>query len=136
MNASGRTFCLGADDTVYLLPHTRYQAMLRDPAAHPIPRFASQRVRCADVSVELEGRKVVRTLGLNPYILEFDRHGVFVHDALDRVIFARQALMHRRPAAVEAADRAVASEGRWAPSAALASLILEAALGRVKSRRL
>jgi hypothetical protein len=136
MSASPRTFCLGSDDIVYVLPRTRYQAMLGDPAAHPIPRFANQSVRCADVFVELEGRKVVRAPGLNPYILEFDRHGVFVEDALLRVIFARQALMHPRPAAVEAADRAVASEGRWTPSAALASLIFETALGTRMSRRL
>ena len=136
MSTSTRTFCLGSDDTVFVLPHTRYHAMLSAPAAHPIERFASQRVRCADVSVELEGRKVVRTLGLNPYILEFDRNGAFVEDALLRVVFARQALMHRRPVAVEAADRAVASGGSWTPSAALASLILEAALGTRKSRRL
>jgi hypothetical protein len=114
--------------------------MLGDPAAHPIERFASQRVRCcAEVFVELEGRKPVRALSLNPFVLEFDGHGVLDREAhqramVDRNSEANQAIAGRASSMSEA-RRAVMNAAFWTPSEALAALIHDTALGKHKARR-
>lgn len=52
MGISSRTYCLTSDGVVYLLPRTRYAAMLDSPRTKPICRFAGMRIRCAEVSIE------------------------------------------------------------------------------------
>jgi hypothetical protein len=116
LKLSTRSFCLAADDALYALGSTRAIAMMRDPAAHPIPRFAGQHVRCAEIIVVLENRKPIRVAAQHFFMWQFDSQGV-----LDRKELSHDFLV---------------GGGRWRPSRALTALIRNAALGNVRTRRL
>ena len=116
MSASTRTFCLGSDDTVYVLPHTQYQAMLGDPAAHPILRFANQSVRCAATVVEVQDGERIRVDWISYFVMKFDGRGVLDREAhlrafVDRNSEANQAIAGKASSMSEA-RRAVMNAAR------------------------
>lgn len=144
MHLSFRRFLLDRDDDLYRLPNTTFERMLQNPTGHGLPRFAGQRVRMADVAVELLDRQTVRVVRITFSILTFDDGGF-----LDPVAFehhqragAELALAPalgppaRHATVVAAAPRFVDQGGRWAPSSLVARLIEQAALGRATCRRL
>ena len=118
--------------------------MLRDPLNHCLSDFARQRVRMADVIVELVAREPVRVVRRTFAILtfddagcidtaRFDRHQLaLAESALDPVFAARS----RNDTVVDAAHRFIAQGGTWTPSSRLARSIDDAALGRLPCRAL
>jgi len=144
MGFSGRIFLLDEADGLFSLPNTRFEQMLRDPTTHPLPRFAGARVRMAEAIVELENRRPIRVVRTSFDILAFDLQGCFDRRAFDRHQRAHAELALALPTAeparaatvVDATSRFVSQGGRWMPSPAVARLIEEAALGRVKCPRL
>jgi len=60
MSLRCRTFLIADDGTLYRLANARFDRMLRDPASYPLPALAGQRVRMADVVVEVIDRVPVR----------------------------------------------------------------------------
>gem|GEM_PF-5239879 len=51
-----RRFILGPDDTLYRLASAKFSRIVDDPESHRLERFAGQRVRMAEVIVELRDR--------------------------------------------------------------------------------
>jgi hypothetical protein len=144
MGLSCRRFLIARDDSLYRLPNTTFDRMLRDPANHRLAIFAGQRVRMADLIVELADggpRRVVRSTFA---VLAFDDEGGIDSARFEGQQFALAesalapvfAVPERDDTVVDAAHRFVAHGGAWTPSSSLARSIEEAALGRVPCRRL
>ncbi len=144
MGLSYRRFLIARDDGLYRLPNTTFDRMLRDPANHRLTIFAGQRVRMADLIVELADggpRRVVRSTFS---VLAFDDEGGIDTARFEGQQFALAesalapafAVQERDDTVVDAAHRFVAHGGAWTPSSSLARSIEEAALGRLPCRRL
>jgi hypothetical protein len=144
MGLSCRRFLIARDDTLGRLANTTFDRMLRDPLNHCLPDFARQRVRMADVTVELVDRKPVRVVRRTFAILTFDDAGgidtarfgrhqlALAASALDPVFAAH----NRNDTIVDAAHRFIAQGGSWTPSRRLARAIDDAAFGRLPCRAL
>ena len=148
MGLAYQFFLIDNDNRVYRIPISKFEAMLVDPEAHSISQFSGQRVRAANVVVELSNRVPTSVRRISYHVLIFDEAG-----RLDVAKFHRQefgkyeqrvvrALSWMRPdpeddgTVVEAADRFAARGGTWVPSVDLAASIEAAALGHVKTPRL
>lgn len=139
MGISSRTYCLTSDGVVYLLPRTRYAAMLDSPRTKPICRFAGMRIRCAEVSIETCGQKVTQVCSLNTYWMAFDEHGSLKADLLFESAHAHQHSLHARKSVDQQRmqeKQAIAAASRWQPTSDEVALIKDVALGRAQSRRL
>jgi len=144
MGLSYRRFLVARDGTPYRLANTHFDRMLRDPGSHLLPVLAGQRVRVADVVVELDGRLPVRVAMRNFGFMSFDLEGRIDLDLMRRQQWARAEVAlgsafdepTGQKAVVDASARFVARGGMWRPSKALADAIDEAALGRRKCQRL
>ena len=138
MGISSRRFLLDQDDCLYQLPNSTFERMLQDPGSNPIIRFASQRVRMADLLVELLNRQQIRIVRSTYGIFTFNSDGCFEPNTFERQQWARaeQALAPMpiefggTSTVVEAKTRFVAQGGNWTPSPALAYRIGDAALER------
>jgi hypothetical protein len=142
---STRTFILGPDDALYRLASAKFSRMVDDPESHRLERFAGQRVRMAEVIVEVRDRAPCAVVRLVYEMLGFDAEG-----RLDRANFIRQnaalaelaidpvipRLMEEEKTVVDAGSRFVARGGSWHPSAALQHEILRAALDETSYKRL
>jgi hypothetical protein len=144
MNLSSRRFLLAQDGVLYRLANTTFDRMLRNPGSHVLPVLAGQRVRMADLIVELTGGAPVRVVRSTFATLTFDDEG-----RMDSGRFTRQQWALAESAldpafggtkheekVLDAATRFIAQGGTWRPSSALARAINEAALGKVRCRRL
>ena len=89
MGISSRRFLLDQDDHLYQLPNSTYERMLQDPGSNPITRFASQRVRMANLLVELVGRQPIRVVQSAYGILTFNADGCFGPNTFERQQWAR-----------------------------------------------
>ena len=145
MGISSRRFLLDQDDRLYQLPHSTYERMRQDPGSHPITRFASQRVRMADLLVELVDRQPMRVVRCAYGIFTFNADGCFDPSTFERQQWARaeQALAPlstelggTSTVVVDAKTRFVAQGGQWTPSRGLACRIRDAALERGTYTRL
>lgn len=139
MGTSSRTYLLAADDSVYLLPRSKYRAMLRSPRDNPTPLFAGQRTRCVEIDVETLDRKVTWVCAINPYMLEFDSQGVLNADGLIKVALAKQDLASTKlvlSSSSAQAMQALVAASRWDPSPELIALLHEVAMGKAPAQRL
>ena len=144
MGLSCRRFLIARDDSLYRLPNTTFDRMLRDPANHRLAIFAGQRVRMADLIVELADGSPWRVVRSTFAVLAFDDEGGVDTARFEGQQFALAesalapvfAVPERDDAVVDAAHRFVAHGGAWTPSRSLVRSIEEAALGRVPCRRL
>lgn len=144
MGISSRRFLLDRDDHLYQLPNSTYERMRQDPGSNPITRFASQRVRMAELLVELVDRQPRRVVRSAYGIFTFNADGCFDPSTFERQQWARaeQALaplsteLGSTSTVVDAKTRFVAQGGQWAPSRGLACRIRDAALERGTYTRL
>ncbi len=142
MGVTFRRFLLGQDDGIFRLASAKFSRMIRDPSSEPILLFAGQRVRMADVLVELDGRAAVRIHRYAFAMLEFDRHGHLDFGKFEKQQFALAssaidaALATPDPEnkIVDAANRFVAHGGSWKPTHALKMRIEQAAFGELACR--
>ncbi|MCB1907532.1 MAG: hypothetical protein KDH15_09205 [Rhodocyclaceae bacterium] len=136
MGLSYRRFLLDRDDRLYRLPLAKLVRMFDDPAAHPLPRFAGQRVRSSEVIVELLDRVPQRVVWMTFGMFGFDHRGCLQPEEHARQQWARAelALAQLAPARasegriIDAANRFRARGGTWTPSSSLQRRIEEAAL--------
>jgi len=140
-----RRFILGPDDTLYRLASAKFSRMVDDPERHRLERFAGQRVRMAEVIVELRDRAPCAVVRRVFAMLRFDQEGRLDHAAFMRQNAALAELVVDRVLAglvakdtdvVDAGSRFVARGGSWQPSAALEREILRAALDATPYKRL
>jgi hypothetical protein len=142
MSVSIRKFLLDRDDTLYRLPTATFDRMLRFPETHRITRFASQRVRSAEVVVELMNGRPSAVLRSVFSMMMFKRDGTLLSPLRDPHVLARAELAlaldspDPRASVADAASRFVARGDAWKPPAALLRRIEQSALGRLKCSRI
>ncbi len=141
-----RHYLLDAQGTLYGVPNAAYDRMLRNPERHPVPRFAGQRVRSAEITVALSNGTPIAVERSSFNILTFKKNGALVSPLADRHVRASAALAlaldHPNPnhnpdtPVADASTRFLARGGRWTPTAAVKRQIEETALGRQKCESL
>ena len=83
---------LDVDGALYSLPNAAYDRMLDEPTRHRLPRFAGQRVRTAEIAVELVNGEPTRVVQSSFNILTFRNNGALVPPLSDRHLRARVEL--------------------------------------------
>jgi hypothetical protein len=146
MGLSLRLLVLDQTDRIYRLDTTRFDQMRDSPKKHPLPQFAGQRVRSAEVVVELVDRKPIRVVRTTFSILTFDEAGRLEAEVFDRQQFARFASAAARsgfgvdsdeqPGVRDARYLFDDRGGRWVPTKAQLRAIHDAAMGRKRTSRL
>ena len=142
MRVALRHFLLDREGALYRLPGAALDRMLNNRTRHRLARFAGQRVRSAEVVVEMMNGRPLRVLRSVFTVLTFQRDGTLVPPLQDRHIRARAELAlalgapARHTGIAEASTRFVARGGQWTPSAALVRRIEQAALGSQKCPRI
>ena len=142
MSLRCRTFLIADDGTLYRLANARFDRMLRNPASYRLPAFAKQRVRMANIFVEVVDRVPVCVVRSTFAMLTIDDDGridsskftqqqfALAETALARVLTVSES----NDGVIDATARFVAQGGSWAPSHSLARAIEDAALGRLRCR--
>ena len=132
-----RKFFVDDDGGLVPLRNTIFDRLLRDPQHHTMPAFTGQRVRMAEILVQLVDRRPTQVVRRVYFVAGFDEAGrldtarflaqqrALAESALDRV-FTEPAFADR---VLDAASRFIAQGGRWRPSEDLAQRIDDAALG-------
>ncbi len=142
MSVSIRKFLLDRDDTLYRLPTATFDRMLRFPKTHRLPQFTGQRVRSAEVVVELLNGRPIAVVRTVFSMMTFKRDGSLLSPLRDPHVLARAELAFAFDApdplasVSDAASRFVARGGQWKPPAALKRRIEQTALGRLKCPRI
>jgi hypothetical protein len=142
MSVSLRKFLLDRDDTLYRVPTATFDRMCRFPKTHRLPRFAGQRLRSAEVVVELMNGRPIAVIRSVFSMMTFKRDGTLLSPLRDPHVLAHAELAlvldppDPRTSVAEAASRFVARGGQWKPPAALLRRIEQTALGRLKCPRI
>jgi hypothetical protein len=142
MRVAVRHFLLDREGALYRLPSATLDRMLQIPTRHRLPRLAGQRVRSAEVAVEMMNGRPLRVVRSVFNMLTFKSDGTLVPPLQDRHVRARADLAlafgapARHASVAEASTRFVARGGQWTPSAALVRRIEQAALGTQKCPRI
>ena len=144
MSLRCRTFLIADDDTLCRLTNARFDRMLRDPTSYPLPAMAGQRVRMANIVVEVVDRVPVRVVRSTFAMLTIDDDGRIDSRKFTQQQFALAetalapvlAVSESNDGVIDATARFVAQGGSWAPSHSLARAIEDAAMGRLRCRRL
>lgn len=138
MGIGCRRFIVDHDGKLVRLRNTIFERLLRDPQHYSMPAFAGQRVRMAEVLVQLADRKPLRVARRVYFVVSFDEAGrldttrlqqqqwALAESAMDPVL----NLPGNDDYVLDAASRFIAQGGRWRPSNDLARRIDDAALGR------
>ena len=135
-----RIFLLDANDQIFRIALSRYDRMRRDPASCVLRQFAAQRVREAQVTIELRDRRPQQILRGTFGILPFDAKGSLDLEALRlhedaRVRTALKFPVVDLPGFQHTEDtklRFLANGTRWEPTAEQADALAWAALGMIK----
>jgi hypothetical protein len=136
-----RHYLLDSEGTLYRLPSAALDRMLQAPNRHRLARFAGQRVRSAEVVVEMVDGRPISVVRSVFNMLTFKRDGTLIPPLRDRHVRVRAELAlaldspDPRASVAEASTRFVARGGQWKPPAALARRIEQTALGRLKCPR-
>jgi hypothetical protein len=144
MGYSFRRYFVARDDLIYRVATAAFDRMLREPARFRMPDLAGQRVRSAEIVVELIDREAVAVVRTSYSVLAFDAAGRL---DLGRLFAQQQARVEtvlapvlaspgRDANIIEADARFIAQGGTWTPSKSRARAIDDAALGPRKCPRL
>jgi hypothetical protein len=140
MRLALRYFLLDREGVLYRLPSAALDRMLQVRSRLRITRFAGQRVRSAEVAVEMINGRPVRVIRSVCNVLTFKSDGTLLPTQQDRHARARVELAlaaaARRARITEASTRFLARGGEWKPSAALVRRMEQIALGRQKCPRI
>ena len=146
-STSLRFVLVSPNDEIFGLSQARFERMLSCPRHETLPEFAGQRVRAAEVVVELENRRPVRVCRIIFHYLHFDQQGSLNYDRYmkDGVTVMEAGIpdFHLKPddpKVLEARQRFAARRRDhsvwWCPTPDLEQAIMEAALDHRKCRRL
>jgi hypothetical protein len=142
MRLALRYFLVDREGVLYRLPSATLDRMLQVRGRLRLPRFAGQRVRSAEVAVELINRRPVRVVRSVFNMLTFKSDGALLPTEQDRHAQARvelalaRAAVARRAGVTDASTRFVARGGQWTPAPALVRRMEQIALGRQKCPRI
>ncbi|WP_428505117.1 hypothetical protein [Roseateles sp.] len=131
MGLSCRRYFLDQEERVIRMRITTFEGLMQNPALHTMPSLAGQRVRVAELIVQVNGRTVLQIVRRMYFVLPFDQDGRVDTQRFERqqralAGIALEGLLGeaRCPAGVlDATERFVAQGGRWRPTRALAQKI-------------
>src|SRR5258708_12709584 len=124
-----RYFLVDREGVLYRLPSATLDRMQQVDSRLRLPRLAGQRVRSAEVAVEMINGRPVRIIRSVFYMLTFKSDGALLPTQQDRHPRSRVELpLARAPAArragvTEASTRFVARAAQWTPPAPLLTRI-------------
>jgi len=136
------------DDQVFRMAETMFKRLLANPAEAHLKQFAGQRVRFADIVVELHHRKPERVVRIGYYYLHFNQDGSINYERFmrDGAVIAEAGLADTRktdadPTRVINATAKFAQRERdhaiwWQPDDALEKVILDASVDLTSCKRL
>jgi hypothetical protein len=75
MGIGCRRFIVDDDGKLVRLRSTIFERLLRDPQHHTMPALAGQRVRMAEILVQLADRKLIRVARRVYFVVSFDEAG-------------------------------------------------------------
>lgn len=144
---SVRYFLVDADDDIVRLPQARFERLASRASRETLPELKGQRVRAAEVAVELRSGRPVRVVRMIFYYIHFDQNGRLDYERFmkDGVTVMEAGLPRFK---LESADRSVIEAQQrfakrrrdhsvwWKPDSRLESVIVRAALDRRNFRRL
>jgi hypothetical protein len=131
MNLSVRTYLMVSSNETYRLPNSKTKDLC-------IPRFANQRIRTAEVLVELEDRQPQRIVREVYYFMVFDQDGRYAPDlelavaALEEYPRTSRAAPPATTNVIDGGRRFELAGGKWTPTADQESMVRKAALGQLK----
>ena len=133
MGLSCRRYYLDREDRVTRMKSTTFEALMRNPEIQRMPLLAGQRVRMAELIVEVSGRTVLRVVRRVYFVLTFDQDGRVDTERFQRQQWAPAGIAingvfaqaQDASAVLDATDRFVAQGGRWRPAPARAQQIDE-----------
>lgn len=122
---------------LYRISNAKFDRMMRYPASERVGLFAGQRIRSAELLVELVERKPYRVRRVTFAIFQFDDQGCIDVERYDKQQFALvnlaidPVLGSSKPTQniLDATDKFVAQGGSWSPTGLLKNQIEKAALG-------
>ena len=138
MGIGCRRFIVDDEGRLVRLRNAIFERLLREPQHHTMPALAGQRVRIAEILVQLADRRPILVVRRVYFVVGFDEAGRLVttrfqnqqwalaESALDRVF----AVPSGDDRVLDVASRFIAQGGRWRPSSELAQNIDDTALGR------
>ena len=138
---SSRRYLVAPDGSLYRPTNAKFDRSLRDPNGPVLPTFAGQRVRMAELAVDLAGRAPLRVVRSTFAVLPFDDGGRMdsarflkqqwarAESALDRGLDALDS-QDSQDNVLDASVLFVAHGGARKPSRALVRALDDAALGR------
>jgi hypothetical protein len=136
-----RRFIVDDGGRLVRLRNIIFERLLRDPQHHTMPALAGQRVRMAEILVQLANRRPIQVVRRVYFVVGFDEAGrldttrfrnqqrALAESALDRVF----AVSGDDDRVLDAASRFITQGGRWRPSVELAQHIDDAALRHAQS---
>ena len=132
-----RRFIVDHEGRLFRLKNTTFERLLRDPLHHTMPALAGQRVRMAEILVELANPVPLRVVRRVYFVVNFDVAGRLVPERFKRQqwALAESALDHAfatpsdDDSILDAASRFIAQGGKWRPQAALAQQLDDSAIG-------
>ena len=131
MGIGCRRFIVDDEGRLVRLRNAIFERLLRDPQHHTMPALAGQRVRMAEILVQLADRRPIQVVRRVYFVVGFDEAGrlaamrfqnqqwALAESAPDRVL----AVPSDDNRVLDAASRFIAQGGRWRPSNQLAQHI-------------
>jgi hypothetical protein len=137
MGLSCRRFFIAGDGALYRISNAKFQRMMQHPEMELVPLFAGQRIRSAELMIELFDREPYSVCRETFSIFQFDSSGCADMSRYDKQQSALVNVMldpvfgSKQPATkvLDATDKFVAHGGTWSPTLSLKNQLENVALG-------
>ena len=137
MGLSSRRFFVTNDGVLYRMSNAKFERLMRQPESEPLPAFSGQRIRVAELVVEMLDREPYRVCRESFSIFQFDSDGCLDIQRHDQQQIALVNAMvvpifgSEKPVGnvFDATDKFVAQGGSWSPTDSMRIQIEKAALG-------
>lgn len=137
MGLSCRRLFLANDGEIYRMSNAKFDRMVRSPTSARIAHFAGQRIRSAEVMIEIVDRKPWRVYRTTFTIFQFDQQGCVDAGRYEEQQMAMVEVMiapvfggkKSTNNIVDAKEKFVAQGGSWSPSVSLKNQIEKTAMG-------
>lgn len=139
MGLSCRRLFVANDGGLYRMSNAKFERMMRHPASERVALFAGQRVRSAELLIELLDGRPYRVRRVTFTIFQFDDQGcvdvdrydkqqvALVNVAIDPALGIRKSTKN----ILDATDKFVAQGGYWFPTGLMKNQIEKVALGQL-----
>jgi hypothetical protein len=137
MGLSCRRLFIANDGGIYRMSNAKFERMMSSPASACVALFAGQRIRSAELLIEMVDRKPYRVSRATFTIFQFDEQGCVDAQRYEKQQIAMIEVMiapileGKKPTKniLDASHQFVAQGGSWSPKGPLKSQIENVALG-------